>query len=72
MPQPAASLSRPVPISVAPASEPGGHQPSAALAMLGGTLLLMFALCVPLLWLGVPWLVLLLTIATPALILSLA
>jgi hypothetical protein len=47
---------------------PVDRRPIAALAMLIGTL----GLSAPLLWLGVPWLVLLLTITAPALILSLA
>ena len=72
MPRPAASLSQPVPSSAAPMSAPGDRRPIVVLAMLSSTLVLMLALGVPLLWLGVPWLVLLLIIAAPALILSLA
>ena len=72
MPQPAASLSQPVPSPDTPMAAPSDRRSITALALLSSTLLLTLVLGVPLLWLGVPWLVLLLTIATPALILSLA
>ena len=71
MPRPAAFPSHSVPSPAAPMTAPPDRRPRAALAGLITTLVLTVALGVPLLWLGVPWLVLL-TSAAPALILSLA